>query len=128
MIGEKAYHLIVLQEKAYHLIVLQEMAYHLIALQEKAYHLIALQEKAYHLIALQEKAFHLIALQEKAYHLIALQGTPVSPTNNTDCHDITEILLKMALSTINLNLNLQSFLSQIATHSRPIDIILFGGG
>jgi hypothetical protein len=34
----------------------------------------------------------------------------------------------MALSTINLNLNLQSFLSQIATHSRPKDIILFGGG
>ena len=27
-------------------------------------------------------------------------GTPVSSTNKTDCHDITEILLKMALSTI----------------------------
>ena len=29
-------------------------------------------------------------------------GTPVSSTNKTDRHDITEILLKVALSTINL--------------------------
>jgi hypothetical protein len=28
-------------------------------------------------------------------------GTPVSSTDKTDCHDITEILLKMALNTIN---------------------------
>jgi len=28
-------------------------------------------------------------------------GTPVSSTNNTDHHDITEILLKVALNTIN---------------------------
>jgi len=28
--------------------------------------------------------------------------TPVSSTNKTDCHEITEILLKVALSTINL--------------------------
>ena len=28
-------------------------------------------------------------------------GTPVSSTNKTDCHDITEILLKVALNTIN---------------------------
>jgi hypothetical protein len=27
-------------------------------------------------------------------------GTPVSSTNKTDCHDITEILLKVALNTI----------------------------
>ena len=27
----------------------------------------------------------------------------VSSTNNTDCHDITEILLKVALNTHNLN-------------------------
>jgi hypothetical protein len=26
-------------------------------------------------------------------------GTPVSSTNKTDCHDITELLLKVALST-----------------------------
>ena len=28
-------------------------------------------------------------------------GTLVSPTNKTDCHDITEILLKVAQNTIN---------------------------
>jgi len=32
-------------------------------------------------------------------------GTPVSSTNKTDRHDITEILLKMAWNTINPNLN-----------------------
>jgi hypothetical protein len=30
-------------------------------------------------------------------------GTPVSSTNKTDYHDIAEILLKVALSTINHN-------------------------
>ena len=30
-------------------------------------------------------------------------GALVSSTNKTDCHDITEILLKVALNTINLN-------------------------
>jgi hypothetical protein len=30
------------------------------------------------------------------------QGTPVSSTNKTDLHDITEILLKVALNTITL--------------------------
>jgi len=29
------------------------------------------------------------------------QGTLISSTNKTDCHEVTEILLKMALSTIN---------------------------
>jgi len=29
------------------------------------------------------------------------QGIPVSSTNKTDHHDITEILLKLALNTIN---------------------------
>jgi hypothetical protein len=29
-------------------------------------------------------------------------GTPVSSTNKTNLHDITEILLKMALNTINI--------------------------
>ena len=31
-------------------------------------------------------------------------STPVSPTNKTDRHDITEILLKVALNTISLKL------------------------
>jgi hypothetical protein len=33
-----------------------------------------------------------------------LKGTPVSSINKTDRHDITEILLKVALNTININL------------------------
>jgi len=33
-----------------------------------------------------------------------LWGTPVSSINKTDCHDITEILLKVALNTITLTL------------------------
>ena len=31
-------------------------------------------------------------------------GTPTFYTNKTDCHDITEILLKVALNTITLTL------------------------
>jgi len=31
-------------------------------------------------------------------------GAPVSSTNQTDCHDITEILLKVALNTLNQTL------------------------
>ena len=34
----------------------------------------------------------------------SLKGTPVSSINKTDRHDITEILLKVALNTININL------------------------
>jgi hypothetical protein len=33
-------------------------------------------------------------------------GTPVSSTNKTDCHEISEILLKVALNTIILTLTL----------------------
>ena len=36
-------------------------------------------------------------------------GTPVSSTDKTDRHDITEILLKAALNTITLTLNMCSF-------------------
>ena len=32
-----------------------------------------------------------------------VSGSPVSSTNKTDLHDITEILLKVALNTITLN-------------------------
>jgi hypothetical protein len=50
-------------------------------------------------------------LCDKVCHLFATgqwfsPGTPVSSTNKTDRHDITEILLKVALNTINPNLNL----------------------
>ena len=44
-------------------------------------------------------------LRDKVYQWLATSrcfspGTPVSSTNKTDCHDITEILFKVALSTI----------------------------
>ena len=32
------------------------------------------------------------------------QGTPVSSANKSDIHDVTEILLKVVLSTITINL------------------------
>jgi hypothetical protein len=35
-----------------------------------------------------------------------LSGYSISPTNKTDLHDITEILTKIPLNTMNLNLNL----------------------
>jgi hypothetical protein len=39
--------------------------------------------------------------KEQNRQMIVL-GIPVASTNNTDCHDITEILLKEALNTITL--------------------------
>jgi hypothetical protein len=37
--------------------------------------------------------------------LVVFSGTPVSSTNKTDRHDITEILLKVTLNTIDLSLS-----------------------
>ena len=34
--------------------------------------------------------------------VVFFHGTPVSSINETDSHDITELLLKMALNTINI--------------------------
>ena len=36
-------------------------------------------------------------------YFLSYDSTPVSSTNKTDGHDITEILLKVSLNTINLN-------------------------
>jgi hypothetical protein len=36
---------------------------------------------------------------------VVFSGTTVSTTNKTDCHDITEILLKVVLNTKNLTHN-----------------------
>ena len=41
---------------------------------------------------------------DKVWYGLFSLGTPVSSTNKTDRHDITEIVLKVALNTINLNL------------------------
>jgi hypothetical protein len=55
------------------------------------------------LVGLQKGCTRLAAASEKAYQLLA-HGRWFSPgtsTTKTDRHDITEILLKVALSTIN---------------------------
>ena len=39
------------------------------------------------------------------------QGTPVSTTNKTDNHDITEVMLKMALNSITLTPPLVMFVT-----------------
>ena len=53
----------------------------------------------------------LAAASDKAYQLLAhgrwfSPGTPASSTNKTGCHDIAEILLKVALNTKNKNKSL----------------------
>jgi len=40
-------------------------------------------------------------------------GPPVSSTNKTDCHDISEILLKVAINTIKQTNNKLNYLSRI---------------
>jgi hypothetical protein len=44
--------------------------------------------------------------------MAVLWVSPVSSTNKTDCHDITGILLKVALNTITLNHLINSLGSQ----------------
>jgi hypothetical protein len=45
-------------------------------------------------------------------------GTPVSSNIKTDCHDITEILLKVALNTINQTQTKKSKLHQTITYPK----------
>jgi hypothetical protein len=52
----------------------------------------------------------LAATSDKVYQLLAhgrwfSPGTPDSSTTKTVCHDIAEILLKVALNTINQSIN-----------------------
>jgi hypothetical protein len=54
---------------------------------------------------LQKGCTQLAAANAKAYQLLAhgqwfSQGTPASCTSKNGCHDLAEILLKMALNTI----------------------------
>ena len=58
------------------------------------------------LCTLQEGCIRLAAAIDKVYQLLAngqwfSPGTPASSTTNTGRHDIAEILMKVALSTIN---------------------------
>jgi hypothetical protein len=68
------------------------------------------------LCKLQKGCTRLAAASEKGYQLLAhgpwfFPGTLASSTTKTGCHDIAEILLKVALNTINqsINLNLHNF-------------------
>jgi len=49
-------------------------------------------------------------------------GTPVSSTNKTDRHDITEILLKVALNTITIISNL----NQCKVYERSNLCVIYG--
>jgi hypothetical protein len=58
------------------------------------------------LCKLQKGCTRLAAASDKVYQLLAhgrwfSPGTPASSTTKTGCHDIVEILLKVALNTIN---------------------------
>ncbi|VVH60858.1 hypothetical protein BAZOLSSOX_2575, partial [uncultured Gammaproteobacteria bacterium] len=58
------------------------------------------------LCKLQKGCTRLAAANAKAYQLLAhggwfSQGTPASCTSKKGCHDLAEILLKMALNTKN---------------------------
>jgi hypothetical protein len=52
------------------------------------------------LSAMKDDRFHCTGKHEKFI------GQTVSSTNKADCHDITKILLKVALNTINLSLTI----------------------
>ena len=49
-------------------------------------------------------------------------GTPVSSTNKNDHHDITEILLKVALNTINLNHQMNERLPNMTHNEILLDV------
>ena len=49
------------------------------------------------------------------------QGTPVSSTNETDRHDITDLLLKMALNHITLEFTIY-FYSSVVIYYKNEDI------
>jgi hypothetical protein len=58
------------------------------------------------LCKLQKGCTRLASVSDQVYQLLAhgrwfSPGTPASSTTKTGCHDIAEILLKVALNTIN---------------------------
>ena len=63
----------------------------------------------------------IIEIYSSYYYLWFSSSTPVSSTNKTDRHDITEILLKVALNAISLLLLNQMF--SYLRHMRPLSIL-----
>jgi hypothetical protein len=62
----------------------------------------------------------LSAASDKVYQLLAhgwwfSPGTPASSTTKTGCHDIAEILLKVALNTINQSIKYNTVISLLLT-------------
>jgi len=55
---------------------------------------------------------------------VVLSGTPVSSTNKTDRHDITEILLKVALNTTTITLFIKIYLA-VAFNTNNNNTLLF---
>jgi hypothetical protein len=62
--------------------------------------------KAISLASFKEIQWQIIQWLARGWWFFA--GTPVSPINKTDRHDIAEILLKVALSTITLTLQFEN--------------------
>ena len=72
------------------------------------------------LCKLQKRCTRLAATSDKVYKLLAhgrwfSQGTPASSTTKTGRHDIAEILLKVALNTIN---QIKSFIERVKEQHR----------
>ena len=49
-------------------------------------------------------------------------GTPVSSTNKTDCHDITEILSKVALNTIKPNQTIKNTFIDLFQYKHSVNV------
>ena len=67
--------------------------------------------------------FKMYSVHHYVCHLLATgrwfsPGTPVSPINKTNRHDITEIVLKVTLNTINQATNQNEFVAKY-THNKP---------
>jgi hypothetical protein len=67
-----------------------------------------------------QKRVHSTRLADKVYQLLAQgrwfsPGTPASSTTKTGCHDIAEILLKVALNNKNSNSNSYSVKKSFST-------------
>ena len=66
-----------------------------------------------------------LCLSVTCYRSVGFLGKLVSSTNKTDRHDITEILLKVALNTIKLNLNKTNESNEMIIHETFVSASVF---